>query len=64
MEVVATADTAEADNTLGQLIAGSDVTFTTEHVARQDGERSDSRCALEELSSTCHYFVLLLVVGL
>jgi hypothetical protein len=54
MEVMAAADTAEAYDTLGQLIAGGDVTLTAKHVARQDGERSGSRCALEELSSTCH----------
>ena len=45
VEVMAAADTAEADDTLGQLIAGSDVTLAAEHVARQDGKRSRGRCA-------------------
>ena len=56
VKVVAAADTAEADDTLGELVAGGNVTFTAEHVARQDGERSHSRCSLEELSSACHVF--------
>ena len=40
------ADSAEAYDTLGQLIAGGDVALAAEHVARQDGKRSRGRCAL------------------
>ena len=54
LEVVAATDTAEADDTLCQLIAGSNVTFAAKHVAGQNGERSYSRGPFEELSSTCH----------
>ena len=40
--VLAETDTTHTDDTLGQLVVGSDVSLTSEYTARNDGQRGQS----------------------